>query len=320
MVLGLDAQTVTTNTADSGPAQVVTINLRDGDETRLTNDLATYAGVSAVGEAIVTTRRQTNTALWVLDAAGHNARQIGQDFPSASSGLSWAGNTRVVYGATLAGGAGIWSTDVAGASDFVVPSGILPSASADGRTLVFFRGAGGGELWRADGDGRGPARITGGLYPQIAPDGSKLFYISGQSGTQAVWVVDLAGGQPRQFSTMPVLTVSEPAVSRDGRQVVFFSGDSAVVMPVDGGDPIRRIPMRATRLRWTHDGLGLTHADAAGANLWIQPIDGRAPRQLTAFPDDNKSISYFAWSPDGTQLAVARAITTSDVVLLKGVR
>lgn len=90
-------------------------------------------------------------------------------------------------------------------------------------------------------------------------------------------------------------------------------------MPVGGGDPIRRIPMRITPLHWTPDDRGLTYADALGTNLWVQPIDGGAPYQLTTFTD-GKRMSGFAWSPDGKQLALARAVTTSDIVLLKGVR
>ena len=77
--------------------------------------------------------------------------------------------------------------------------------------------------------------------------------------------------------------------------------------------------MRPTRLRWTPDGRGLAYVDAVGTNLWVQPIDNEAARRLTMFPDD-KQITYFAWSPDGKQLAVSRAVTISDIVLLKGVQ
>ena len=118
---------------------------------------------------------------------------------------------------------------------------------------------------------------------------------------------------------MPLSGLSPPAVSPDGRQVVFGSEGFAVIMPVEGGEPLRRIPMPVTRLRFTPDGRGLTYADAAETNLWVQPIDGGAPRQLTRFTD-GKKIARFAWSPDGKQLALARAVTTSDIVLLKGVR
>jgi Tol biopolymer transport system component len=318
MILGRDGRSVTINHAESGPKQVVTLGLQTGEMTRLTNDLAMYGGVSAAGDAVVTTRYQTNSGIWVTDSAGQNARQIGRDVPTQVRGLSWTGNARVVFDATMAGGAGIWSVDVtSGSADLVVPAAVLPSATADGRTLVFHKA--GNELWRSDADGRNGVRIAVGSLSQIAPDGSRVFYISGQSGIQTVWVVDLAGGQPRQFTTMSALASSEPAVSPDGRQVVFFSRESAVIMPVDGGEPIRRIPMPYARLRWTPDGRGLTYADAAGTNLRVQPLDGGDSRQLTQFAD-KKQIANFAWSPDGRQLAVVRAVTTSDIVLLKGVR
>jgi serine/threonine protein kinase/dipeptidyl aminopeptidase/acylaminoacyl peptidase len=318
MTLGRDGQSVTINLVESGPSQVVTVDLRNGDVTRLTNDLARYAGVSAAGDAIVTTRYLTTSGLWVADATGRNARQVGRDVPSGFAGLSWAGNTKLLYQAAMAGGAGVWSAEIAGgAPGLVVPGGAPVATTADGRMLVFSKP--GNELWRADTDGSHAARIVVGFAADVAPDGSKMFYQSVQSGIQTVWVVDLAGGQPRQFATTTVSALSPPAVSRDGRHVVYVSEGAAVVMPVGGGEPIRRIPMRITPLRWTPDDRGLTHADASGTNLWVQPIDGGAPRQLTTFTD-GKKIAGFAWSPDGKQLALARAVTTSDIVLLKGVR
>jgi eukaryotic-like serine/threonine-protein kinase len=318
MVLGRDAQSVTVNIPESDPrrTQVVTVNLVDGATRQLTNDLAAYVGVSAAGDAFVTTRRETNSDLRVVDAAGHNPREIGRSFPSAVNGISWIGNTRLLFGATLAGGGGIWSIDAAGTPDLMVPGGYYASTSADGRTMAFLRDS---EIWRADADGRNAARITRGQNPQITPDGSKLFYISGQAGTQSLWVVDLAGGQPRQLSTMTVLTQSIPAVSPDGRQLVALAEGGAIIMSVDGGEPVRRFPLPPGRLRWTPDGRGLTYADATQTNLWVQPIDGAAPRQLTTFSDGRK-IAAFDWSPDGQQLAVARSVTTSDIVLLKSVR
>jgi serine/threonine protein kinase len=318
MMLGRDGQSVTINLADSGPPQVATVALRTGDVTRLTNDLATYGGVSAAGDVIVTTRYQTSSSLWLSDATGRGARQIGREIPSWLNGLSWAGNTRLVYRATMAGGAGIWSTDLAAdAPDLIVPGPRELAASADGRLLVFWKG--GDELWRADTDGSHAVRIARGFAPDVAPDGSRMFYLWNQFGVQTVWVLDLAGGEPRQFFKAPVSGLSPPAVSPDGRQVVFGSEGFAVVMPVEGGEPLRRIPMPETRLRWTPDGRGLTYADATNENLWVQPIDGAAPRRLTTFTDGRR-IASFAWSPDGKQLALARSVTTSDIVLLKGVR
>jgi hypothetical protein len=118
----------------------------------------------------------------------------------------------------------MWSIDVTGgAPALIVPNGVLPSATADGGTLVF--GKGGGEIWRADGDGSHAAIVPGaaGLRPQISPDGSKLFYISGQSGQQLPWVFDLAAGSGRAFSSLAVTAGGPPTVSRDGRSVAFLS-------------------------------------------------------------------------------------------------
>ena len=69
---------------------------------------------------------------------------------------------------------------------------------------------------------------------------------SAQSGTQTVWVVDLPSGQPRQFTTMGAGAVP-PTVSPNGQMVAFDSG-GMVIMPVDGGEPVRRFPMRSQGL------------------------------------------------------------------------
>jgi serine/threonine protein kinase len=50
------------------------------------------------------------------------------------------------------------------------------------------------------------------------------------------------------------------------------------------------------------------------SNLWAQPVDGAAPKQLTNFPSDR--IFWFDFSRDGKQLALSRGTMTSDVVLI----
>ena len=47
------------------------------------------------------------------------------------------------------------------------------------------------------------------------------------------------------------------------------------------------------------------------------PRDGSDPTQLTHYSDD-KFIVDFAWSYDGTQLAIARATIVNDVVVFSG--
>lgn len=75
-------------------------------------------------------------------------------------------------------------------------------------------------------------------------------------------------------------------------------------------------PLRIGERYRTPDGRGFAYVDAAGTNIWIQPVDSTSPRRLTQF--DDQIITSFAWSPDGSQLAVVRARETSDLVILRG--
>ena len=73
----------------------------------------------------------------------------------------------------------------------------------------------------------------------------------------------------------------------------------------------------AGEIRFTPDGAGVAYsARANGAdNVRIQPLDGSAPRMMTAF--SNGRVVRFRWSPDGSKLAVLRERVESDVVLLR---
>ena len=53
-------------------------------------------------------------------------------------------------------------------------------------------------------------------------------------------------------------------------------------------------------------------------NVWVQPFNGGARRQITQFTD--RTIMALAYSRDGKRLAVARAAIANDLVLLKGVK
>ena len=76
------------------------------------------------------------------------------------------------------------------------------------------------------------------------------------------------------------------------------------------------------RLRFTSDGAAIAYVSRDGANLWALPLDGGEPRQITQFPapGNGASIVSFAWSTDGTRLAILRATTTNDIVLFRGLR
>ena len=58
---------------------------------------------------------------------------------------------------------------------------------------------------------------------------------------------------------------------------------------------------------------------ASPVDIWIQPIDGGAARQLTHFPADGQQIWGFAFAADG-RLAVGRASIKNNIILFRGLK
>jgi TolB protein len=207
-----------------------------------------------------------------------------------------------------------------------------PSVSPDGRYIVFASTRTGSRcIWRTDIDGSNPKQLTDGIDargPDISPDGKWVVYWDAGSGTRTLWKVSIDGGSPVQLTDY---FSRAPSISPDGKQLVFFFLDESVspkrfriaVIPFEGGPPAKvfdlpELPGQA--VRWTSDARALTYLDTRNGvyNIWAQPLDGGAPRQLTNFTSDQ--IFAYAWSSDGKQLACARGNQISDVVLISGIR
>jgi Tol biopolymer transport system component len=70
-------------------------------------------------------------------------------------------------------------------------------------------------------------------------------------------------------------------------------------------------------LKWTADGKALHYAairDGVG-NIWMQSVDGSAPKQVTDFKADG--IFHFDVSSDGKELVCARGSWKHDIVLIR---
>jgi Tol biopolymer transport system component len=130
--------------------------------------------------------------------------------------------------------------------------------------------------------------------------------------------------------------VGEPVVSPDGQMVAYvrIDGQGAgakskfVLQKLEGGSTVQEIevPSAFTRmyLGWTPDGHALTYMrNTTGntQNLYMQPLAGGEPVQLTHFDSEPASIAAYAWSRDGKKLAVTRArYNDTDVVMFSGFR
>src|SRR5438477_7676769 len=76
-----------------------------------------------------------------------------------------------------------------------------PSVS---KTQIAFSYA--GSIWVANRDGSNLRRLTSGGHeerPLFSPDGSQIAFTGNYDGTRAVYVVPVAGGEPRQLTYHP---------------------------------------------------------------------------------------------------------------------
>ena len=179
-----------------------------------------------------------------------------------------------------------------------------------------------------DIDGGNPVPVTRDgfeLSPKITPDGKNIVYQTWMR--QGIFKIPLTGGEPIQLIPSAAF---EPSVSPDGKLLAVSKVDRPPTMyldilPLAGGPSIKQfdlpvLSMTAFPLSWTRDSKGLIFLDSREGvgNLWLQPLAGGKPKQITNFSSDR--IYSFDWSKDGKQLVVARGSSSSDIVLISNFR
>jgi Tol biopolymer transport system component len=164
------------------------------------------------------------------------------------------------------------------------------------------------------------------------PDGKWVVY--GESDSLPhIFRVSIEGGTPVELAHA---SVSEPAVSPDGAFIAYgrFDGQGAsakskfVVQRLEGGAPVQEIEVPPTYawsgLRWTPDGRALAYVHNTTGNtmnVYMQPLAGGPPVQLTHFNSEPSAVLAYAWSRDGKKFAITRArYNDSDVVMFSGFR
>ena len=239
----------------------------------------------------------------------------------------WAGD-RLLYdsqanGVPLVTGV----TPRAGPPVEVISPAFWPGATPDGRTILFHKGMARADegIWKINATGGAPPTrlVTGdAAFPIVTPDNRHVIFQSVRSGVLSPWMVPIEGGEPREIIRMAT-GPSTPDISPDGRRLLF-GGDEK---PNEFKWFVCELPACSNRVsppmpanlgsggRFTPDGRGITYVDTSHMNIWTQPLAGGSPRQITHFTD--RTIDSFAWSRDGSRLAIVRSTTTSDIVLLR---
>jgi serine/threonine protein kinase/Tol biopolymer transport system component len=310
------------------PAQLWRIAYPSGQLSRLSNDLNEYLGVSLTADrgTLATARAERRSTIRIGDITAAQ----GTDFAEGLN-VSW-GSDRLFFAVRDAAAGGFSIAHIVpgrGTSREVVAKGTFPAATSNDRTIVFQLSDDPGaprELWRIGADGRLPIQlVVDGSYAVLTHDDRSVVFLTDRSGSQSPWIVSIDGGSLRQITNL-FAGARSLAVSPDDKALAFWSQDARdqrilVVCDFPDCGPARTFtpPPSQGRLQWTSDGRGIAYIDAAQSNLWVQPLDGKSPRQITHFTD-GRTISDFAWSRDGKRLAIARSTFTNDIVLFKGLK
>lgn len=328
---------VTAQKQDSSFQQIWMVPYDGGEARRLTADLADYGdvGLTSDSSTMISVRVERLSKVYRFEPGTPGASVEVTAAGGRYFDLGWTPDGRIVYASDATGSADIWIMNGDGSARRRLTSGIgrsySPVASPDGRSIAYHSNRGGNwNIWKMTADGGAQTQLTTGTHdsnwPQFAPDGRAILYHhTGLNAMFNLWRVPVEGGMSEQLTSQ--LTM-HPAVSpKHGRITCWYSKDvenpswEIAVFEPRGGPVVRTFRVLETvrpdsELRWTPDGDGITYVawSRGVANLWVQPIDGSAPRQVTNFPWGE--IYSYDWSRDG-KLIYSQGVSKSDVVLIR---
>ena len=320
-----------------------------GQPFKISNDLNQYLSLSVTGDgkSFVTTQERRQATIYVGDSPAVLNDKIDWKLTPISNeqatgyGLSWTAAGKLVqqdgeFHIYVTAGDGsnrvrlLENTEVAfapngcGPGDVVVESRVSESNQPN--------------LWRLDIATGELKQLTFGKDEEASsctPDGKWVFY-AGPQATDSVahiFKVSIDGGAPAELARG---NVTSPVVSPDGKLIAYgkLEGQGAVtkwkfvVQRLEGGAPVQEIEVPSTynwqKLGWTPDGHALTYVrntTGNAQNVYMQPLAGGAPAQLTHFDSEPGLVQAYAWSREGKKFAITRGrYNDADVVMFSGFR
>ncbi|MGC1653277.1 MAG: hypothetical protein WA722_10725, partial [Candidatus Sulfotelmatobacter sp.] len=325
-------------------AQIGFIPSAGGELQPITRDTNRYLTLttSADGKTLASVQLKITQNLYLLPGTGSQSADSKPVVPQGQEvrGFGWAadGGLLVSDGPRLLRLAadGQNQTQLIGDST----AGIVDPSSCGNDHLIFSWMFHGGtntlSLWRANVDGSSPVRLTEGkrdFRSVCSPDGKWAYYYDQVAGRISRMPLDSSGkAEAVPGSVVPNSFVASAGfgLSSDGTVLAYLvevvdpgtqNGKEKVALLDIGSSASRLLDAdpRVTRagVQFTPDGKSVAYAihENGVDNMWIQPLDGSAGRQITNFTSEQ--ITSFHWSPDGKNLGVLRNHSESDVVLLQ---
>jgi serine/threonine protein kinase len=312
--------------------QLGIVSYPQGDFRTITSDTNDYVlpSISSDGKSLVANQLQYSYPLYVAPAAAPDSiRMVPLSSRELSGRWDWTSDGRLLVPQSPNirlvnpdGGESVLISDSQRIVDQVVSCGsqYVVFRSGERSNKVSFN------LWRADATGANLKQLTFGLDeadPQCSHDGKWVYFVDfgdnkkvkrmpidgGPSETiseSPIWAGDISPDD----KTMVILDVREfgqklalKLYSVDDKKVVLHDLDPRALPPI----------------RFMPDGKGVAYMvkEKGIDNLWVQPLDSSPFHPLTHFSSER--IVAFAFSRDGSKIAMERGHTESDAVLLRDI-
>src|SRR5229473_298241 len=326
---------VSASSAETGfrRKQIGIVSFPDGAFHLLTTDTNDYfhASLSSDGQSVAANQTQTKYQVEIAPVGSldnFNPIRLSLTLPILS--WDWSPDAQIL----LIQGSDIRLANPAGENRAIFSELKYPmdqvASCGQGRYVVFrsIGRSGGAEtnLWRVDSSGTNLLRLTFGIndrVPVCSNDGKWVYYVDAAEN-HFLKRVAIDGGTPQTIVKSP----SEPYdVSPDGKTVAAFEARESdhtpllVTYSVEDGkkSSLEFDPRGLPSLSFMPSGKAILYAvrEKGVDNLWVQPLDGSARRQLTHFTSEQ--IGGYGYSKDGTRLAVGRGHADSDAVLLRNI-
>ncbi len=273
----------------------------------------------------------------------------------ADQSLCWTRDDRIVLSSNEAGSYDLYLIDSDGSNRRQLTfdrahNEMDPTASADGRYIVYVADGPDGGIFRMNRDGASALRLTAppapgsraDRAPRITPDSRFVLYNRWDNGP-TLWRIAIDGGAPNLVigarpPVPPALVESAFGASEspDGSSLGFFHftmnpttgefSELGLAIATAEGRVIRRIAHDSPayvgdslRVRWdtTGDAVYYQSLETEPRNLWKTTLAGGAPIQVTDFEE---GIGDFDFSFDGRLLACTRRAEISDIVMITNFR
>jgi serine/threonine protein kinase/Tol biopolymer transport system component len=319
-----------------------------GEPFKITNDLSRYGslGVTADGKSFVTTQGRPQATIYVSDSPTVLNDKVERKLTPISNeqatgySLSWTATGKLIQTDSAAHG---YVTGADGSNrvrllenDYWTDE---PAACGPDETVIvpIMKEDNAMHLWRLNSATGEVKQLTSGKWESGAsctPDGKWVLYSGiAADGLDHVYKIPIDGGTPVEMASR---TDARPVASPDGTEILYGKTDGQgasakskfVVQKLEGGALVQEIDAPSTynrsRLGWTPDGHALTFINNTTGNtmnVYMQPLAGGAPVQLTHFDSEPAVVSAYAWSRDGKKFAVTRSrYNDTDVVMFSGFR